>query len=331
MISAFRSLAKACLATLLVSLSTGAFAQLEAGSGRYDFDDPVRDAKMTVFYYKPTSYTSDSPIVIVMTGINRNADEYRDAWVENAEKHNFLVLTPLFSQSLYPGVNGYNQGNVMINKDSTSRNDRDVWAFTTLDRLWADFKTRRDQTRRDKYFLYGHSAGCQFVHRMMMFNPGADVDMAVCTSAGWYTMPDYDIRWPYGLEGTGISESDMKAFLTSNFVLGVGENDTDPGHYWLRRTPEAMVQGTQRRQRANQFHEKSKVLAEKLGVELFQPFLIIPGAGHNKDQVSAWASNFIGHYASTGQYLPQEELKGSGSTKLVPRSRPNADLSDEDD
>src|SRR3546814_13949249 len=39
------------------------------------------------------------------------------------------------------------------------------------------------------YRLYGHSAGAQFVHRMVSFMPEARIEAAVAANAGCYTMP----------------------------------------------------------------------------------------------------------------------------------------------
>ena len=53
----------------------------------------------------------------------------------------------------------------------------------------------------NSYNMFGHSAGAQFVHRFIQFKPLSRVDKAVSANAGWYTLPDTTIDFPYGLKG----------------------------------------------------------------------------------------------------------------------------------
>jgi len=46
---------------------------------------------------RPAGLTADRPIVFVMHGMRRNADDYRDQWHELAKEHNFLLVVPEFS------------------------------------------------------------------------------------------------------------------------------------------------------------------------------------------------------------------------------------------
>jgi hypothetical protein len=48
-----------------------------------------------------------------MHGRKRNAEEYRDQWIEAAKDLNLLVVVPEFSEKNFPEVWGFNYGNVM--------------------------------------------------------------------------------------------------------------------------------------------------------------------------------------------------------------------------
>ena len=82
---------------LLVALPSECFGQancIEPGSGRFVFRDPLgnKDKPITVWYYLPKAVDTNLPVVFVMHGVNRNGQEYRDAWIKYAEQEKFLLL-----------------------------------------------------------------------------------------------------------------------------------------------------------------------------------------------------------------------------------------------
>ena len=56
-----------------------------------------------VFATRPVHLAADRPVVFVMHGVNRNADEYRDQWHDLANEHDFLLVVPEFSERKFPG------------------------------------------------------------------------------------------------------------------------------------------------------------------------------------------------------------------------------------
>ena len=61
----------------------------------------------------------------------------------------------------------------------------------------------RHQPPANAMDLFGHSAGGQFVHRMLSFGFRDRVAVAVSANAGTYAMPDLSTPWPFGLGETG--------------------------------------------------------------------------------------------------------------------------------
>ena len=55
-----------------------------------------------VFVTRPVGIAPDRPVVFVMHGVNRNADDYRDQWHALAIEHDFLLVVPEFSQRSFP-------------------------------------------------------------------------------------------------------------------------------------------------------------------------------------------------------------------------------------
>ena len=73
--------------------------------------------------------------------------------------------------------------------------------------------------RLEGYYLYGHSAGAQFVHRHLAFiGAGGSplrVIRAVAANAGFYTAPTFEVPFPFGFGGTEsvLSEQDLRNYL----------------------------------------------------------------------------------------------------------------------
>ncbi|HGH5359739.1 TPA: hypothetical protein ACJI3H_000260 [Yersinia enterocolitica] len=101
------------LSTLLFNCPATDAAVLPTGSGSFHFTVPQSTKKIEVFSYQPPEANARTPIVFVLTGLNRDADKYRDDWVENARKNKLIVIAPHFSQQDYPGSDGYNLGNII--------------------------------------------------------------------------------------------------------------------------------------------------------------------------------------------------------------------------
>lgn len=60
---------------------------------------------------------------------------------------------------------------------------------------------------------------------MLMFNPEIKATCIICSSAGWYTLPDNKIQWPYGIQHTQLTEEKCKLFYKLPIILSVGKED----------------------------------------------------------------------------------------------------------
>ena len=243
-----------------------------------------------VFVGFPNDIGRDHPVVFVMHGVRRNADEYRDQWLELAERHGFLLVVPEFSDAAFPGAAGYNLGNV-YDEEGTIRPRAD-WAFAAIDPLFDAVRTRYRVTA-EHYSIYGHSAGAQFVHRFLMHVPEARVARAVAANAGWYTMPDFNVALPYGLQGSAVSEGDLNRALRQPLTILLGEADTDPDDPNLRRTDEAMEQGPHRLYRGRAFYEAALIAAGQAGVALNWNLVTVPEVGHDNARMAPAAVPFL--------------------------------------
>ena len=267
-------------------------ARLTVGSGSlvFPFVSGGELRRITVWYYRPANAGVDAPIVFVMHGISRTGENYLKSWIPHAEKHAFILLVPEFSRDQFPGST-YERGN-MIGRDG-GRHPESQWSYTAIEDIF-DAVRAANGLIAPTYDIYGHSAGGQFVHRLVFLKPGARYKVAVAANSGWYVMPDFGVAYPYGLGGSGIALSQLAQALARRLVVLLGDDDTDPEHPQLRRTPEAMRQGANRLERGHAFYER----ARRAAVDMRTPFMwsvqVAPGVAHSNARMAPYAAGFVG-------------------------------------
>jgi hypothetical protein len=247
------------LLLLLLLVATAA----EAAKIRITVESPG-GIQQYVYLSRPVNLAPDRPVVFVMHGMQRNADEYRDQWHDLAMEHDFLLVVPQFSDQNFPETESYNLGNL----------------FDGEGQLFDEVRRRFGMTA-GSYALYGHSAGAQFVHRFLMYVPEARVSRAVAANAGWYTMPDFGIAYPYGLKDSAVTEGMLERALQQPLTVLLGEEDTNPDHPSLRRTPEALAQGPHRFARGEAYFSAGQAAARRLDVPFRWRLETVPGADHD--------------------------------------------------
>jgi poly(3-hydroxybutyrate) depolymerase len=259
-------------------------AKLASGAGRTEVAHG--GTTIPVWYYLPKNVRSDAPVLFVMHGVNRDADRYRNEWEPHAEKQGFILLCPEFSNAAFPGEEGYNFGNIL---DQERRlRPRDQWSFRFLEPIFDAIKAATGN-RSQRYHLYGHSAGAQFVHRYLFFTPAARVARAVAANAGVWTVPDSDVDYPYGLRGAGVDSAALRTVFGGPLVVLLGTADTDTMDEHLRRTPEAMTQGPHRYARGKYFFETARRESAALGVPLAWRLATAPEIGHSNKLMAPFA------------------------------------------
>ncbi len=273
----------------------GMFIRKGKDSFRFSSRLLLKGAEINVFTYLPSMYNSDSRILFVMHGVNRNASEYRDQWSEIAERNNVLLIVPEFSVKLFPEDVNYNMGNMFVmgkNDTLISSLPKSEWSYSFIEPIFDFIKSKMKNKSKD-YLLYGHSAGAQFVHRFLFFVPKARIFKAVSANAGWYTLPDFETLFPYGLKKTNINAGELKSVFKKNVIIMLGEEDVSTTQSTLRKTPEAMLQGKNRWERGHYFFEKCKEEAAKLNTEFNWQIKIAHEAGHHNTQMSVFAESVL--------------------------------------
>jgi poly(3-hydroxybutyrate) depolymerase len=260
--------------------------RLSPGKGRFDFKDWSGPA-LPVWYHMPRGMKPSAPVLFVMHGQARNGDEYRDQWVQLSEKYGFLLVVPTFSERDFPERAGYNFGNA-FGPDGKLRPVAQ-WGYTAIERVF-DYVKAAAALDAPTYFIYGHSAGAQFVHRMPFFLPTARVAKLVCANAGAYMLPSFDHAFPYGLKDSGVTEDQLKNALRKPIVVLLGEADIDPKHKSLPTAPEAQAQGLHRFSRGLNYFKVASEQAVRLQVPFGWKLATAPGVAHSNSDMAAFAA-----------------------------------------
>jgi len=254
--------------------------EMPEGTGDFYFQDRAGlwHKPIHIWYHRPAGLANDAPIVFVMHGMRRNAAGYREPWIPLAEQYGFVLVAPQFSDFFYPTGLSYNLGGVTNGLGQFISESK--WTFSAVEHIFDEVKGLTGNTS-ETYYLYGHSAGGQFVHRVVLLKPDARIERAVAANAGWYTMPAFDIAWPYGLKRTPVTAESLAISFQMPMTILLGEQDTNTEDPQLSHTPGAMAQGPHRLARGQAFCAEAELEAERLGTPLGWDLETVPGVGHS--------------------------------------------------
>ena len=268
-------------ALFIICIHSAYTQQLEKGQGSFIFDgyEPFADRPVDVQYYIPlTGDIATMPVIFVFEGADRGYDYLVEAWSASAEERGFIFVLPHFDGELYP-LRDYQETGV-IAADEKEINKTSLQTSALVDEIFKYFKEHAG-AGASTYSVYGHSAGGQFVHRFMLFYDSPFVDKAVVGSPGWYTFPDAEQDFPYGVKNIPyINDEAIKRYLSKDITIQLGMADTIRESY-LRKTPEAEAQGHNRLERGRAFF----AYAQRMALQNNWPFHWtkeeVSGVGHH--------------------------------------------------
>ncbi|MBN8897277.1 MAG: alpha/beta hydrolase, partial [Rhodospirillales bacterium] len=223
-------------------------------------DSVFPDRPLRLHAARPRAFTPDMPVLFVLHGVRRNGEDYRDFWLPLVDDAALLAISIEFPEASFPDYLWYNFGNLHA-ADGTP-NPSPQWTFGIPDRL---FQALRAQgvTRRSRYGLFGHSAGGQFVHRMLSFGWRDRVAVAVGANAGTYAMPDLETAWPFGLGETLVDAPALRDWLGFPLTVMAGTEDTRTTGRHFPKGPRSMRQGPTRYARAHRYVELGHAAAAR--------------------------------------------------------------------
>jgi poly(3-hydroxybutyrate) depolymerase len=259
---------------------------LTAGTGVYQFSghSPLRTKPISVFYHIPTGGNpAKMPILLAFHGEDRDGNSYRQDWVAAANQHKFMVFALQFDDSFYPGGDGYNFGNMFRDGDAPSASTLQpdsVWTFAAIDPLFRDIKSRTGSVA-NSYVAFGHSAGAQFLHRFVLYQPNSLMRKAIAANAGWYTVPIASQTYPYGLGLSPMTSIQLTSAFAKPLLVFLGKLDTNPNSPGLRHNSQTDAQGLYRLARGRYFFNQSRAQAQQSTAVFGWSLAEVAGVGHD--------------------------------------------------
>jgi poly(3-hydroxybutyrate) depolymerase len=226
-------------------------------------------SKQEYLLYIPGMGGKDAPVFVTVHGISRNFVEHATLFAPFAERYGVVLVAPIFAKDTH---DDYQR---LWHEGSGRRAD------STLDAVLAEVDTLTG-AHTNQFYITGFSGGAQFAHRYTMVHPER-ILAAVINSAGWYTFPDSEVAYPYGIcpspELKGVRFR-PRAFLRVPITVFVGGADT--GSVNLRQNPEVDAQqGKTRRERAHRWVAAMQRAARERGEKPLVTLETVPGIGHS--------------------------------------------------
>lgn len=277
----------AALALIALTQSTPA--------GFSERDLSIRGTPIHTYFYKPSNYAGNLSI-FAFHGKGRKAENVPKALQKVADKTGALIVAPYFDESRF-SPRAYTYGGVR-DEQGKYKNPNE-WTFTAMPELIDDVRQAEGKPQM-AFWMIGHSAGGQFVHRLCALVKIGAVGF-VAANPGGYILPTLDFKFPYGFKGMPFgleSEQTIRHYLAQPLTLYLGTADVLPEDMDDSKT--AMLQGTTRIARGRYAFGYARSIAEKLGCPFNWKKVEAPGIGHNATDMYAQPQVFTALFGPTG-------------------------------
>jgi hypothetical protein len=254
------------------------------------FDPAFPERQLILHAARPAAWHPGMPVVFVHHGVARNGRDYRDFWLPHVYAGAMLAIAIEFPEASFPEYLWYNFGN--LHTADKTPNPRAQWTFGIDTRLFEALR-RQGIAKTQRYGLFGHSAGGQYVHRMLSFGYRDQVGFAVSANAGTYAMPDLTIDWPWGLGATEVTADQLRTFLEFPLTVMAGTADIKTTGRFFPKGPKSLKQGPTRHARAHNYLRTGETAAAALGVSLAWRVIDVQDVGHDGRRMSDAAAPLV--------------------------------------
>lgn len=188
-------------------------------TGRTPFFAAPTEPRCGYCAYVPRTWTPDSrmPVLVAVHGTGRNVGALREGLIPFADRHDLMVVTPLFPAGIDDPDDVHNYKTIEAHGIRF-----DLVLLGILEQV-----RFRWNARVDTVLLCGHSGGGQFAHRFLYLHPERLAAVAV-SAPGSVTVLDHSLPWPAGIGDTrqrfGITV-DPAAVARVPVLLVIGSDD----------------------------------------------------------------------------------------------------------
>ena len=224
-------------------------------------------SNLPFWLYQPVRVRNMQRLLVVVHGISRDAEEQLDCYRTLADELGCWLVAPQFKRKEFPRYQQLCAGSGQPRADI---------ALNSFLALW---RSMHGQPYL-KIWLAGYSGGAQFAHRYALHHP-QQIAAMVLGSAGWYSFPDQQVRYPRGItRSPALDPVRLEEMLNIPMLVTVGDEDD------LRdsslRTSESLdrQQGRNRFERAINWYESVRLLQQETTHKAIQ-LKVLSGQGHN--------------------------------------------------
>lgn len=226
-------------------------------------------AGQTYYLFVPQSFSPGGAVLVSVHGASRMAEAHAQAWLRVAEREKVVVVAPLFDGRTFD--------------DYQRLNFRGPRADLRLDAIVEEVGrlTGADVAR---FYLYGFSGGGQFAHRYALVHPERLHRVAV-GAPGWWCLPDSKLDYPYGTKKNAEVPPEVEfrvdELLALPLAVVIGEKDTERDPSLRQDKAIDRWQGHNRLERARQWYQRMRRLAEEKKISNRFELHIVEGVGHS--------------------------------------------------
>ena len=240
----------------------------------------IRGEPIQVFTYRPSG-CKDPSLLFVFHGALRNGEGARNAAEQLASRACLIVYAPLLDKRRFP-TEDYQQGGIAHDGRVLPPAEWTVWFATDL----VSWARRREHRPDAPYYLFGHSAGGQYLSRVAAFALPHGARRIILANPSTYVLPSLDEDAPYGLDEVATDSAErqrLREYLALPVTIFLGEDDV--GERELGTSEQAMRQGGNRLDRGIAVFRMAKQVAAENNWPFGWSQVVVPNVGHSSSNM----------------------------------------------
>ena len=241
----------------------------------------IGDDRVDIHTYKPSTRPGNG-ILLLFHGKGRKADVMLNAARRIADRQGINLVAPHLPRENFPNWRYHRAGTF---REGTILPRRE-WTMPLVTEL-ADWSRQALNAPTVPVYMYGHSAGGQFLSRIAAYGTTeTEAQRIVIANPSVHVSPSLDEPVPYGF-GKGFKarrgERLLKAYLCQPITIYVGSEDTAEKH--LVNNAAARRQGPHRLARAQNIYRTGRRLARERNWEFNWQIVIVENVGHSSREM----------------------------------------------